>query len=272
MAQSAPVVGVDLGKRRWDVAIFPDQIEVAFATGEAGHAALVGWLAEHAPGCVVACEASGGVERALIAVLTKAGIGAHVLDARRVRRFAQAAGKQAKDDRIDAAMIAWFAANFPGPPVVVDAARERLAELVSIRDHLLAELQATRNHAARLRLPLAKQVLTQHIASLRRWLMRVEAAIAATIAEVPALAARAALLRSVPGIGAAVAARLLAALPELGAIGGRQVAALVGVAPYDRDSGRRRGHGRQNLAGLARVVGPLPERERKNPSELADVA
>lgn len=247
MAQFAPVVGIDLSKQRWDVAVFPDQIGAGFATDEAGQAALVGWLGEHAPGSVVACEASGGLERALIAVLSKAGIGVRVLDARRVRRFAEAAGKRAKNDRIDAAMIAWFAASFPGPPVVVDAARARLAELVSTREHLLAELQASRNHAAHLQSPLAKRILASQIAGLRRWLMRAEAAIAAAIAEVPALAARAALVCSVPGIGAVLAARLLTALPELGAISRRQVAALVGVAPYDRDSGRRRGQ--RSIAG-----------------------
>lgn len=241
MAQFRTTVGIDVSQRRWDVALFPDELTTSFATDAPGQAALLGWLAAHAPGCTVACEASGGYERVLIGLLTQAGIAVRRLDARRVRCFAQASGKRAKNDRLDAAVIAQFAATFPGPPVLPDAARDRLAELLGLRDQLQAELIAITNQAAHLRLALAQRLARSRASQARRWLQQVERAIAAAIAAVPALAARAALLQTVPGVGAATAARLLAGLPELGQIDGRRAAALVGLAPFDHDSGKRRG-------------------------------
>lgn len=248
MAQFHSVVGIDVSKQRWDVALFPDTATTAsFDTDAAGQAALQRWLADHAAGCPVACEASGGYERPLIDLLLAAGIPVRRLDAQRVRRFAQAGGKRAKNDRIDAAMIAQFAATFPGPPVLPDHARERLAELVSLRDHLQAELTAANNQARLLRLPLARRIATQRAAALARWRTQLEAAITAAIAAVPALLAQAQLLQSVPGLGLLTAARLLALMPELGHIDARKAAALAGVAPFDHDSGRRRGH--RSIAG-----------------------
>lgn len=241
MAQLCMVVGVDLSKRRWDVATYPHALEASFTTDAAGQAAFVQWLRDHAPGCVVACEASGGLERQLIAVLTAAGIGVRLLDARRVRSFASAAGTRAKNDRIDAHMIARFAATFPGAPIVPDHAREHLAELVGARHHLQNQLVATENHASHLRLPAARKISDEHIAALKRWRATVDAQIAQAIAKIPVLAETARLIRSVPGVGPVTAARLLADLPELGQIDARKAAALVGVAPYDRDSGQRKG-------------------------------
>lgn len=249
MAQFHPVVGIDVSKQRWDVALFPQTTTAAFscATDAAGQAALCGWLAEHAAGCTVACEASGGYERPLIELLIGAGIPVRLLDAQRVRRFAQAGGKRAKNDRIDAAMIAQFAASFPGPAVRPDRARQQLVELVGLRDHLQAELTAVSNQARLSSQPLVRRIASQRVAALQRWRRRVEAAIAVAIAAAPLLARQAALLQSVPGIGAVTAARLLAMMPELGHIDARRAASLAGVAPFDHDSGRRRGQ--RSIAG-----------------------
>jgi transposase len=242
MAQFRTVVGIDVSKQRWDVALYPEPVVASFATDAAGWAGLLAWLGTEAPGCVVACEPSGGFERPLIAALSEAGVAVRLVDARRVRRFAEASGRLAKNDRIDAAVIAHFAATFPGPLVQRDAARERLAEWVRMREQVQAELLAATNQVTHLRQPPLRRLAEQRIAALRRWLARIEAGIAAAIAAVPSLAAKAALLGSVPGIGPVIAARLLAELPELGQISGRQAAALVGVAPFDRDSGGRHGH------------------------------
>jgi len=174
-------------------------------------------------------------------LLAPTPVSLRILDAGRVRTFANAAGRRAKNDRIDAAVIAHYAATFPGKPAQHDQARAVLAELLNVRDRLVADVTATANQARSSASKTIKSMLTRQLATLTRWVRQAEAEIAAAITADPQLAQRAALLRSMPGIGPANAARLVARLPELGQVGPRQAAALVGLAPYDNDSGGRRG-------------------------------
>jgi transposase len=241
MAQSACVVGVDLSAARWDVACYPHGPTASFATTPAGQAQFLAWLAQVAQSATVACEASGGLERSLLMLLAPTPVSLRILDAGRVRTFANAAGRRAKNDRIDAAVIAHYAATFPGKPAQHDQARAVLAELLNVRDRLVADVTATANQARSSASKTIKSMLTRQLATLTRWVRQAEAEIAAAITADPQLAQRAALLRSMPGIGPANAARLVARLPELGQVGPRQAAALVGLAPYDNDSGGRRG-------------------------------
>jgi len=247
MAQSAPVVGVDLSAARWDVACYPHGPAASFPTTPQGQADFLAWFAEHAHGACVACEASGGLERTLLILLAPTAISLRILDAARVRIFANAAGKRAKNDRIDAALIAHYAATFPGKPAQRDEPRALLAELLNVRDRLVADITATTNQARSAANKSIKSMLTRQLATMTRWLRQADTQLEAAIKANPQMAARAALLRSMPGIGPANAARLLARLPELGQVGPRQAAALVGVAPYDNDSGGR--NGKRHISG-----------------------
>jgi transposase len=239
MAEKTGVVGIDLSAARWDVRYRADGEAASFATDETGQAELRAWLTRHAPGAMIACEASGGLERQLVLALTPAGFSVRILDAGRVRKFAQSAGVRAKTDRIDAGVIAHFAETFPGKPVKPDAARAVLGEWVSARDDTVEAITALQNQASHATLEPIKQLQTKRIAGLRQDQRLIEARIRGLIEATPCFAADARLIRSVPGIGAVNAARLIARMPELGKISNRKAAALVGVVPYDNQSGRR---------------------------------
>jgi transposase len=237
MAQIIGFVGVDLSLRRWDVALHPGGQTASFSTDPQGQAAFLAWLQTHAAGLPVACEASGGLEQALHDRLRPAGIALHMLDAARVRAFARALGRHAKTDRIDAKLIAQAAATLESQPMQADPARDGLAELLGLRDHLLASLVAAENQQRHRRMRPARLLAARHIARMRRLVAETDALIARHIADHPVMAEEAQLLQSVPGIGPATSARLLAEMPELGRIPARQAAALAGVAPYNSDSG-----------------------------------
>jgi transposase len=239
MAEKTGVVGIDLSKTRWDVRYRADGEAASFSTDETGQAQLRAWLTRHARGAMIACEASGGLERQLVAALTPAGFSVRILDAGRVRKFAQSAGIRAKTDRIDAGVIAHFAETFPGKPVKPDATRAVLGEWVSARDATVEAITALQNQASHTTLKSLKQLQTKRIAGLRQDRRLIEARIRSLIEATACFAADARLMRSVPGIGAVNAARLIARMPELGQISNRKVAALVGVVPYDNQSGQR---------------------------------
>jgi transposase len=239
MAEKTGVVGIDLSGARWDVRYRADGEVASFSTDETGQAQLRAWLTRHAPGAMIACEASGGLERQLVLALTSAGFGVRILDAGRVRKFAQSAGLRAKTDRIDAGVIAHFAETFAGKPVTPDAARAAFSEWVSARDATIEAITALQNQALHSTLKLVKQLQTKRIAGLRQDLRQIDAQIRGLIAATPCFAAAAQLLGSVPGIGPVNVARLIARMPELGKISNRKAAALVGVVPYDNQSGRR---------------------------------
>ena len=204
--------------------------------------ALVARLRAHRP-TVIVVEATGGYEAALVAQCAAAGLPIAVVNPRQVRAFAQAVGRTAKTDAIDAALLALFGARVqPTPRPIADAATQALGALVARRRQLLEMLGAERQRLEQAPPtgPIARD-LRNHIRWLERRVQDVDAEIGTAIQQSPVWRVQEDLLRSVPGIGPTVARTLLADLPELGRLDRRAIAALVGVAPFNCDSGQQRG-------------------------------
>ena len=187
-------------------------------------------------------EASGGYERVWARLLREAGIEVRIVDPKRVRSFALSAGRLAKNDAIDAEMIAWFAETFSeAPSQTHDAAHEELQTLVKARLGLIdfrMRLVSQSEHAAP---GLVQKAHARILKSLASEIAKLEAAIAAKIKSTPDFAERAEIIESVPGFAETSSANLAAGMPELGQVSDEIAAALIGVAPYDDDSGKRRG-------------------------------
>jgi transposase len=241
MDKAAPVfVGIDVSKHRLEVHVRPSGESFAMGHGEEEVAVLVGRLAALEPMLIV-LEATGGMEVRLAAALAAAGLPVAVVNPRQVRAFARAMGRLAKTDRLDAQAIARFAeAVRPAVRPLPDEATRHLGALVARRRQLLAMLVAERNRRQAAD-PALHQRLDAHLRWLEEALAEIESAIDGTVRRSPIWRAKEELLRSVPGVGPVSARTLLAELPELGSLTRRQAAALVGVAPFSRDSGRMRG-------------------------------
>ncbi len=241
MIVPAPVaIGIDVSKAQLDVAVYPGGRTWQSPNTAAGIAAIIEQVRPLAP-TALALEATGGLERPLVAALWAAGLPPAVLNPRRVRAYAQAIGALAKTDRCDAAVLAQFAhTQQPVPRPQPPAATQTLAALVTRRRQVVEMITAERNRRASLP-PALQTEVEEHLTWLTERRAKLEGQIAQVIAQDAALAAQAALLTSVPGVGTVVAATLLAELPELGTLEAKRLAALVGVAPLARDSGTRRG-------------------------------
>jgi len=243
MPEAGPVVGIDIAKAELAVAVHPSGAGWTSPHTEAGIGTLTARLQTLGPHLVV-CEATGGLETALVGALAAAGLPLVVVNPRQVRDFARATGTLAKTDALDAAVLARFGAVVQ-PPVrpLPDAATQTLGALVTRRRQVVDMLTAERN-----RLGSAPRVLHRelraHIAWLERRLTRLDTDVDAALRASPVWRTQDDLLRSVPGVGPILAATLLAELPELGALSRHAIAALVGVAPVARDSGAFRGRRR----------------------------
>jgi transposase len=242
MAQNDPVVaGIDVSKDKVDVCIRALALHQTWPSCAQGHRKLVAWLRKHQVSKAVV-EASGGYERDWAKVLREAGIEVRVVDPKRVRSFAHSAGRWAKNDAIDAQMIAWFAETFrQAPGQVYDATQQELVALVKARIALVdlkMRLAAQSEHAASGQVQKARDRVLK---SLVGEIAELEATIAATIKATPHLAERAEIIASVPGFAKTTSANLVAGMPELGLVSNEIAAALIGLAPYDDDSGNRRG-------------------------------
>jgi transposase len=247
MAQIRAVVGLDVAKDKVDACIRSASAERTFGNTPEGHRELLSWLSEHAVGRAV-MEATGGYEESWAKSLEQAGVEVVIVDPRRVRHFARSAGQRAKNDPIDARMIAWFATTFtdqPGKPR--DRQRQALEQLVTARLGLIDLQTRIGNRTehdqpaeARKAYRAASKALTTQIAKL-------EAAIAARLKLTAEFAERAAIIRSTPGLGDTATAGVVAFMPELGHVDNQAAAALLGVAPYDDDSGDR--HGKRHISG-----------------------
>ncbi len=248
------VVGIDVAKARLDIAASPRDPDVAAATApvawaipndEAGIATLVAQLSA-ASGLVtlVVLEATGGLEHPVAAALTVAGVNVAVVNPRHVRDFARASGQRAKTDRLDAAVLARFAAVMR-PPVrpVADPEAQLLKDVLARRQQLLAMLVAEKQRR-QTAVPRVRTGLTRHITWLEQELTTQDRELGELIQASPVWRERDALLQSVPGVGPGLARTLLAAVPELGQGSPRTIAALVGVAPLNCDSGTHRGQRR----------------------------
>jgi len=187
-------------------------------------------------------EPSGGYERPVIAALEAAGVPVATVNARQIRAFARACGTLAKTDRLDARVLADYARCVrPTPRPRRSAARDRLCALVRRRRQLVAMRQAECTRRPQAWEPELGQDIARAIAFLSGEIKDLERRIARLVATTPELAQANRLLRSMPGIGPVAAASLMAELPELGHLSRRQIAALVGLAPFSRDSGTLKG-------------------------------
>jgi transposase len=240
MAQIVATVGIDVSKDRLDVAVHPADEQFSVTNDATGWRALIRRL-KPIGARAIGIEASGGYEREAIVALLKAGLPVRSVNAWKLRQFAKAAGVLAKNDRLDARAIAWFVATLPSREVRHDPAVDHLAELVTARRQIVGAQQQFANQTEHLRDAGLVRMQARRIRQLERDLVELDLRIAQAIAASPALSARRELLCSMPGVGPVLAATLLALLPELGTLGNRPIGALVGVVPYDFDSGRMRG-------------------------------
>lgn len=245
-------IGIDVAKAHLDLAVSPavrPPWQIAYTA--ASLAALVGELTALAPTLIV-LEATGGLERPLVQVLSDAGWPVVVANPRHVHHFARATGRLAKTDRLDAALLACYAATLQPAPRPQPTPAQAALQAQLTRRQQLVEMQ-TAERQRRSSLPAALQAdLDTHLAWLAAQIAALEQAIETAVAADPVWQERARLLQTAPGVGKVVAWTLLVELPELGTRPGKPLAALAGVAPLNRDSGRRRGR-RQVWGGRARV-------------------
>jgi len=238
--ESGASIGIDVAKATLEVWSEPDGAGWTAANDPVGIGELVGRLRGRAVARIVV-EATGGYEYAVVAALSLAGHAVAVVNPRQVRDFAKAIGRLAKTDRLDAQVLAHFGAAIrPEPRALPSAAVRELDAVVTRRRQVLEMLQAERDRHPLARGKVARQI-QQHIAWLERQLTGLDDELRRLIEASPVWRAKEDLLRSVPGIGPVTTATLLAALPELGTLSRHQIAALVGVAPFARDSGTLRG-------------------------------
>jgi transposase len=235
-------------ERFFGIDISKDHLDIAEHAGGAwtennddkGIAALVGRLQAARPTLIV-LEATGKLERALVVALAEHQLPLAIVNPRQARDFAKATGRLAKTDRIDAAVLARFAATLrPEERRLRDAQTQALAELVARRRQLLDMLKAEKNRLARASKPVAKTI-REHIRWLEKRVAVIDQDTTTAIGNTPAWKQRDRIMQSVPGVGPVLSTTLLALLPEMGSLDRRQIAALVGVAPMNRDSGRFQG-------------------------------
>jgi transposase len=238
-------VGIDVSKDRLDVAC-GDGREFSLGNDEAGHAALTERLLELQPTLVV-MEASGGLERAVALRLTVSGLALRIVNARQVRHFAKAAGLLAKTDALDARVLRAFAERMqPEPRALASEQVQELQALTARRRQLIEMLVMERNRLRSAHLRVRRD-LRDSIRSLERRLARTDDDIGRTLRDCGVWREKVELLESVPGVAQRTAVALLASLPELGQLNRRQISALAGVAPFNRDSGRW--HGQRHIYG-----------------------
>jgi len=239
---SAPqiFVGIDVAKAHLDVALRPTGERWTVANADASLAALVAQLQAVAPTLIV-LEATGGYQRAVVAALAAAGLPVVVANPRQTRDFAKATGQLAKTDALDARALAHFAeAVRPSPRPLPDAQTEALRAVLTRRRQLVAMRTAEQNRLDSAP-PTVHADLQAHITWLDQRLAALDDTLDTTLRTSPVWRERDTLYRSVPGIGPVCARTLLLELPELGTLSRQRIAALAGVAPFNRDSGTLRG-------------------------------
>lgn len=245
-------VGIDVSKARLDVAVLPGDVASTYVNDEAGIGELADMLESKSPELIVV-EATGGYEQDIVAALAARKLPIVVVNPRQVRDFAKAVGVLAKTDKLDALILARFGEAVkpeirprPGPEA------EELHALVARRRQLTEMIVAEGNRLAQARAAAIKKSIKSHIEWLRNQLKDVDKDIRTAIHNSPIWKEKEELLLKIPGVGPVLASALLCDLPELGSLTRRQVAALVGVAPMNYESGkqarpRKTGGGRAHL-------------------------
>jgi len=234
-------IGIDVSKDRLDVAVRPSGEAFAVERNASGLDRLVERLRALSPQ-FVALEATGGFETIAAAALGAAGLPVVVVNPVQVRAFAKAIGQRAKSDPIDAAVIAHFAeATRPEVRPLPDAATRLLADLVARRRQIVEMIRAERQREKRITVPRLRKSIARVVTMLEKELSSLDTDIDDAVRGSPVWREKEDLLASVPGVGPTIARTLLADLPELGTLSGRQIAALAGLAPFTRQSGRWEG-------------------------------
>lgn len=235
-------IGLDVSKDRID-AVWADQNPRSYPNAPSGHRRLIKALGRYHRPLQAIIEPTGGYERKLAAALRDASIAVSMVNPRQVRDFARAQGRLAKTDRIDAAVLADFGkAMAPEPTPAPTPLQEELSALVRHRSHLIGLLTMEKNRLEHCHDSVVAAMINKMIAVFEKQVAAVEKKIEQTIDSDDDLSGKASKLCQVKGVGKTTAAVLLAEMPELGSLNRRQAAALAGVAPFNRDSGRSRGH------------------------------
>jgi transposase len=251
MTEPACFVGIDVAKATLDCAVLPTGETWQVPNDDPAFVPLVARLRALAPERIV-LEATGGFEHGLVAALAAAALPVVVVNPRQVRDFGRSCGQLAKTDRIDAGLLALFAARVqPALRALPTEAAQALDALLTRRRQLLEMLTAERNRLGFARGRVRRDI-DQHIRWLQKRLKDVDRDLEAAVQASPVWQAAEDLLRSVPGIGRVVSCTLIGELPELGQLTRKQIASLVGVAPHARDSGTFRGK-RMVWGGRAQV-------------------
>jgi transposase len=233
--------GVDVSKETLDIALHPSGEYWQESNDEAGRARLITRLEDISPALVI-LEATGGFERQAVVALALASLPVVVINPRQVREFARATGELSKTDRIDARILALFGERMrPEVRALPDEAARDLEAFIVRRRQLIEMLTAEKNRLFQVQAPALRKGIKTHIRWLEKQLGDVDEEIGRRIKESPIWRIKEELLTSVPGVGPVTSRTLIAELPELGSLGRREIAKLVGVAPLARDSGRMRG-------------------------------
>lgn len=234
-------VGVDVSKTRLDSAVRPSGERWSVSNDEAGISALVKRVKAY-PGTLVVMEATGGYEHAVAAALSAAGVEVAIVNPRQVRDFGRALGQLAKTDGIDADLLALFGERMkPAARPLADEEAQVFQALVARRRQLIEMLTTEKNRLAIARATSVQRSLKHHIEWLEKQLKDVDRELGDAIKQSPIWRAKEDLLKSAPGVGRVTSTTFLADLPELGQLNRKQIAALVGVAPFAYDSGCYRG-------------------------------
>ena len=234
-------IGIDVSKDSFDVFVHETAIHKKFEMNKGHIRKAMSWIKKNKPALIV-LEATGGYERTLVAELATAKLPVVVSNPRQIRDFAKATGKLAKTDKIDAAVIAHYAAAImPEVRPLLNKQEQKLSALTSRRRQLVEMRAVEKNHKEHAYLPEINTSVETVIQKLTTEIESIEAMITDLISSDPDMQDKIDRISSVPGVGKTTAAVLLADLPELGTLNRRQIAALVGVAPMNRDSGQFRG-------------------------------
>ena len=246
-------VGIDVSKATLDVAILPTGRHFVVSNDEAGIDELLGGFDDPNKPILVVLEASGGYERAVAAAIAASGIAVAVVNPRQTRDFARATGKLAKTDRLDAKALAGFAeAVRPKPRALPEEEAQEFRAILARRRQLIQMMSAEKNRLGSAASKAVARRIRAHVRWLEKELSRTDRDLEEAIEGSPVFKENEALLRSVPGVGPVLCRTLLSELPELGSLAPRELSALVGVAPLNRDSGTLRGK-RAVWGGRSRV-------------------
>jgi transposase len=244
-------VGIDVGKKSLDLAIYGSQNSTKFSNTEEGIEKIITTLQKIKPSLIVV-EATGGYERPLVVALLSQGLPISVVNPTRVRALAKASGKLAKTDALDAHLIAEYAFLVkPQPISSFDEAFLHLQALVKRREQVIEMQTAEKNRLEKSPL-FVREYIEKHLLQLKEEITLLEKEIKTLVASIPHCQEGIELLSTIPGVGFITSVTVLALLPELGKVDNKAVASLAGLAPFNRDSGKKQGK-RKIFGGRKRI-------------------